>query len=122
MAEGYEEDGGATIDTLAGLYRCVRELLDERDRLRAGLDAGRAQWVKEARHAARRIGEGARERDRLRAVVRKLVAAAGLAIEGTEGEWISYAYEEYAERHEFTTDEQAAYQRALDASAEATDG
>jgi hypothetical protein len=34
-----------------------------------GMDAERAQWVKETRHAARRIGEGARERDRLRAVV-----------------------------------------------------
>jgi hypothetical protein len=41
-------------------------LLVERDELRATLDAERAQWIKETRHAARRIGEGARERDRLR--------------------------------------------------------
>lgn len=39
MDEGYEEDGGATIESLAGLYRFVRELLAERDRLRAVVDA-----------------------------------------------------------------------------------
>jgi ElaB/YqjD/DUF883 family membrane-anchored ribosome-binding protein len=38
-------------------------------RLRAQVE----QNLKEARHAARRIGEGARERDRLRAVVAALM-------------------------------------------------
>lgn len=54
------------------------------------------------------------ERDALRAVVRKMVAVAGIAIDGPEGEWMSYACDEYAGRHEFTTEEQAAYQRAVD--------
>jgi hypothetical protein len=47
----------------------VTAIIAERDRLRDALDAGLAQWVKEANHAARRIGECNRERDRLRAVV-----------------------------------------------------
>jgi hypothetical protein len=64
-AEYIEQLEGLTI----GLSHSCTELEDERDRLRATLDAERAQWVKETRHAARRIGEGARERDRLRAVV-----------------------------------------------------
>jgi hypothetical protein len=41
----------------------------ERDRMRDELEAGLAQWVKEAKHAASRIGKCNRERDRLRAVV-----------------------------------------------------
>lgn len=39
MGEGYEEDGGATIDDLVAMYRCVREAMSERylllDRLHA---------------------------------------------------------------------------------------
>jgi hypothetical protein len=44
MAEGYDEDGGATISDLAGLYRCVREMVAERDRLREVL-AGIVWWI-----------------------------------------------------------------------------
>ena len=36
---GYREDGGITIEFLANMYRCVRELVDERDRLQARIDA-----------------------------------------------------------------------------------
>jgi hypothetical protein len=38
---GYEEDGYITIDLLANMYRCVRELAAERDRLRAVVGACR---------------------------------------------------------------------------------
>ena len=56
------------------------------------------------------------ERDRLRAVVRKVVVCAGIALEGKSDEWLSYACEEYAGPHEFDPDELAAYRRALDVS------
>lgn len=42
----------------------------ERNQLRDERDTERAQWLKETRHAARRIGTGVRERDQLRAVER----------------------------------------------------
>jgi 2-phosphoglycerate kinase len=65
MDEGYEEDGGATIESLAGLYRCVRELLAERDHLEA--DLHRERVVKRINDVA--LLNAVSERDRLRAVV-----------------------------------------------------
>jgi hypothetical protein len=69
IAVELESEVGMHGPTHVQLIDLVRGVKDERDRLRADLEAGRAQWVKEAKHAARRIGECNRERDRLRAVV-----------------------------------------------------
>lgn len=105
MADGYDRMGHDELVTRARDWRRVAH-----DRSKRILELEQAAIDVEA------------ERDALRAVVRKMVAVAGIAIDGPEGEWMSYACDEYAGRHEFTTEEQAAYQRAVDGSAEATDG
>lgn len=55
--------------TMVASNEVLRAVEAERDRMRDELEAGVAQWIKEAKHAASRIGEGNRELDRLRAVV-----------------------------------------------------
>jgi uncharacterized coiled-coil DUF342 family protein len=96
----------------------VTRMMEDEERLRTALDTERAQWIKETRHAASRIGEGVRELDRLRAVVRKLVAEIGIEIDGA---FLKFAYDEYSGPNPLDPDELAAYERALDESAEATD-
>jgi hypothetical protein len=108
-------------------------LLVERDELRATLDAERdrlrdelAVYRDQALPDAGRIMNGLStaladveaERDRLRAVVRKLVAEIGVEIDGA---FLKFAYDEYSGPNPLDPDELAAYERALAGSAEATD-
>jgi hypothetical protein len=108
-------------------------LLVERDELRATLDAERdrlrdelAVYRDQALPDAGRIMNGLStaladveaELDRLRAVVRKLVAEIGIEIDGA---FLKFAYDEYSGPNPLDPDELAAYERALDGSAEATD-
>jgi hypothetical protein len=51
------------------------------------------------------------ERELLRTIVRRLVEVAGLRL---NGEWLTYAADEYAGRHDFEPEDVAAYQRALE--------
>lgn len=71
-------------------------------------------------NAMMRADRAEAERDRLRAVVRKLVWAGGLALE--DDKWLSYACEEYTGLHDLTPDEIAAYRTALDGSEVMGDG
>lgn len=113
-------------DHVRTLNGALRDLEAERDTL-AQVLANMAECAHDANatepmcacpcHAP---GGAEAERDRLRAVVRKLFVAAGLALE-ENGEWLSYASEEYASRHNLTSDEMATCRAALDGS-EATDG
>jgi hypothetical protein len=68
--------------------QALLDAVNERDALQATLDTATAQWLKETRHAASRIGESNRERDRLRA----------LLAEGSQGvmssiKWVAGIYE-----------------------------
>jgi hypothetical protein len=93
----------------------IAELEAERDRCTAAADA-----------AAAALGDMVAkcwtllvEQDRLRAVVRKLVAEIGIEIDGA---FLKFAYDEYSGPNPLDPDELAAYERALDGSAEAIDG
>lgn len=77
-----DHDGGADIDTLVGLYDCVRELRDERDRLRAVVEGDRELRVRLAGARCAR-DEAIAERDRLRAVVDALRETASTVAEAT---------------------------------------
>ncbi len=96
-----------------------RELSAELDDVRAERDELRAKLSEGQKYRAELAGRICRleeERDRLQAVVRKLVRELGVEV---KGDWLTYCYDEFSGPLPFDADELAAYQRAL---TETTDG
>lgn len=101
----------STENCLACLL-ALQDDLDELERTNPTVAAAVERYEQGVRKLIRH-SEVVAERDRLRAVIAKMAFTAGLAIEGPNDEFLSYAHDEYAKRHHFTPDELAAYRTAI---------
>lgn len=109
-------DETVSTDERTQSHVLVQELLNAETRRTELIEAGRAAELdsKTVVGEYRRRAEVAEaERDRLRAVVRKLVDEAGITL---DGDFLRYAYDEYVGRCPFTPEEVTAYERALNRS------